>query len=247
MGGSLARGLIRQGVCAPDCLTISDPSEAVLESFDAMDVNTGTDNVAAIKGADIIFVVVKPWLTVRVLQEIAPSIDPEHQTLAVIAASVVPEELMEAAPEIDLVLAIPNIAVEQGNSMTFLSSVWDQRGGLNAIRSLFDLLGQTMTVPVSLLPAGTTLASCGIAYAMRYVRAAMEGGVEIGFKASDAEKVVLQTLKGAVSLLEDTGMHPEAAIDQVTTPGGLTIKGLNEMEEAGFTASVIRGLIAGMR
>ena len=97
-----------------------------------------------------------------------------------------------------------------------------------------------------LLASGTTLASCGIAYAMRYIRAATEGGVEIGFKAHDAQQIVQQTVKGAVALLQATGHHPEEEIDKVTTPGGVTIKGLNAMEHAGFTSAVIRGLKAGM-
>ena len=82
---------------------------------------------------------------------------------------------------------------------------------------------------------------------MRYVRAAAEGGVELGFKADVSTHIVLQTLQGAVSLLQGTGMHPEAAIDRVTTPGGLTIKGLNAMENAGFTNAVIEGLKAGTK
>jgi pyrroline-5-carboxylate reductase len=108
-------------------------------------------------------------------------------------------------------------------------------------------MGQTIITEERLLGAGTTLASCGIAYAMRYVRAASEGGVELGFKAGEAQKIVMQTMRGAVELLQATGMHPEAAIDLVTTPGGVTIKGLNEMEHAGFTSSVIRGLKAGAK
>ena len=94
-----------------------------------------------------------------------------------------------------------------------------------------------------LLPAGTALASCGIAYAMRYVRASMEGGVQLGFKAGAARDIVLQTVKGAVALLQDSGGHPEAEIDKVTTPGGLTIRGLNAMERAGFTNAVVCGLV----
>ena len=82
---------------------------------------------------------------------------------------------------------------------------------------------------------------------MRYIRASVEGGVEIGFKAKDAEQIVLQTVKGAVELLQATGEHPEAAIDKVTTPGGVTIRGLNEMEHAGFTSAVVRGLKAGLK
>ena len=104
-----------------------------------------------------------------------------------------------------------------------------------------------MVTEERLLGAGMTLASCGIAYAMRYVRAAAEGGVELGFKADVAKDIVLQTLKGAVDLLQANGNHPEAEIDKVCTPDGLTIRGLNEMEHAGFTSAVIRGLKAGVK
>ncbi|MBR6631322.1 MAG: pyrroline-5-carboxylate reductase, partial [Alistipes sp.] len=95
-----------------------------------------------------------------------------------------------------------------------------------------------------LIPAGTSLASCGIAYALRYIRAAMEGGVELGFRADDAKRIVMQTLRGAADILAANNSHPEAEIDRVTTPGGLTIKGLNAMEASGFTHSVIEGLRA---
>ena len=115
------------------------------------------------------------------------------------------------------------------------------------VKIVFDDLGQSLITDEAHLGAGTALASCGIAYAMRYVRAAAEGGVELGFKADVSTHIVLQTLQGAVSLLQGTGMHPEAAIDRVTTPGGLTIKGLNAMEHAGFTNAVIEGLKAGTK
>ena len=92
--------------------------------------------------------------------------------------------------------------------------------------------------------AATALCSCGIAYAMRYVRAATEGGVELGIYPHKAKEYVLATLRGAVELLEATGNNPEVEIDKVTTPGGITIKGLNAMEAHGFTTAVIEGLKA---
>ena len=115
------------------------------------------------------------------------------------------------------------------------------------MKAIFDTMGNTLITDEAHLAAGTTLASCGIAYAMRYIRAASEGGVELGFKADQAKEIVMQTMLGAVKLLEASGLHPEAAIDLVTTPGGVTIKGLNEMEHAGFTSAVIRGLKAGAK
>ena len=110
--------------------------------------------------------------------------------------------------------------------------------------SIFSHLGKAMVIEEKLLPAATSLASCGIAYALRYVRAAMEGGVELGFRASDAQHIIVQTLLGAASLLLQPGAHPESEIDKVTTPGGITIRGLNAMEHSGFTSAVINGLKA---
>ena len=80
--------------------------------------------------------------------------------------------------------------------------------------------------------------------AFRYIRAAMEGGVEMGIYPNVAKEVVIQTLRGAIDLLEANESHPEVEIDKVTTPGGITIKGLNEMEAYGFTNAVIKGLKA---
>ena len=132
-------------------------------------------------------------------------------------------------------------------SMTFIVPIGASEAETKTVVNIFDEMGNSLITDEAHLAAGTTLASCGIAYAMRYIRAASEGGVELGFKADDAKRIVMQTMKGAVELLEASGLHPEAAIDLVTTPGGVTIKGLNEMEHAGFTSAVIRGLKAGAK
>ena len=131
--------------------------------------------------------------------------------------------------------------------MTFIVPVEATKEQTATVKALFDSMGDSVITDENHLAAGTTLASCGIAYAMRYIRAASEGGVELGFKADEAKQIVMQTIKGAVELLQATGLHPEAAIDLVATPGGVTIKGLNEMEHAGFTSAVIRGLKAGAK
>ena len=217
MGGATVEGLIKGQQFKNEDITVSDPSQAVVEKFSKMGVSVTTDNKLAAETSDIVCVVVKPWLVEKVLTDIKPELDPKKQILIVIAAGVSSDSIKgwlgEKCPP--LFLVIPNIAI----------AVTDEQH----------------------LASGTTLASCGIAYAMRYIRAAAEGGVELGFKADDAKKIVMQTMKGAVELLEASGLHPEAAIDLVTTPGGVTIKGLNEMEHAGFTSAVIRGLKAGLK
>ena len=128
--------------------------------------------------------------------------------------------------------------------MTFIASARSSSEADDSLLEVFNELGEAMLIEESAMAAATSLASCGIAYALRYVRAAMEGGVELGIRADEAKRIVMQTLRGAVDLLEANNSHPEAEIDRVTTPGGLTIKGLNAMEAAGFTHSVIEGLRA---
>ena len=137
---------------------------------------------------------------------------------------------------------IPNTAIAVKESVNFISEYNATQAQSVLIKYIFDELGFTVMIDEKLIAAGTALASCGVAYAFRYIRAAVEGAVELGIQPELAKKIELQTLKGAVALLETNKSHPEAEIDKVTTPGGITIKGLNAMEEAGFTNAVIKGL-----
>ena len=139
---------------------------------------------------------------------------------------------------------IPNTAIAACQSMTFLSSAGATKEQDEALLAVFKELGDAMLVEERLMNAGLVLASCGIAYALRYIRANTQGGVLMGFTPADAQRIVAQTMKGAASLLSADGSHPESEIDKVTTPAGLTIRGLNAMERNGFTTSIIEGLMA---
>jgi len=252
MGGAIVEGLLKSQYVEAGDICVSDASRQAVERFAESGVNITTDNHMAAMGGDIVLVVVKPWLVEQVLGQIKEVMDFDRQQLVVVAAGITSEQLKEWTLKdwklLPVYLAIPNIAIAQLASMTFLVPVAEAMPQqIEQVKAMFDAMGQTIITEERLLGAGTTLASCGIAYAMRYVRAAAEGGVELGFKANDAKNIVMQTMKGAVELLQATGLHPEAAIDLVTTPGGVTIKGLNEMEHAGFTSAVIRGLKAGAK
>ena len=252
MGGSLAEGLTKIKSVKNTDICVADPFAASLKKLEKTGVTLTTDNKAAAKGADIVAVVVKPWITEKVLTEIKDVMDYKKQLLIVVAAGVSSENInlwlkKKGQATLPFFLVIPNIAIAMLSSMTFIVPVGAKAEQTKKVAALFDEMGESIVVEEKQLGAGTTLASCGIAYAMRYIRAAVEGGVELGFKAKDAEKIVEQTVKGAVELLQATGEHPEALIDQVTTPGGVTIKGLNEMERSGFTNSVISGLKAGAK
>ncbi len=250
MGGATVEGLIKSEFFKNEDITVSDPSQQALNKFAPMGAQVTTDNQKAAEGADVVCVCVKPWLVEQVLKGIKGALNPNKQVLIVIAAGVKSSSIQEwlgtQCPP--LFLCIPNIAIAQLESMTFLVPC-DAMASHHTemVVNIFEQMGKVLITDEQHLAAGTTLASCGIAYAMRYIRAASEGGVELGFKADNAKEIVMQTMLGAVKLLEASGMHPEAAIDLVTTPGGVTIKGLNEMEHAGFTSAVIRGLKAGAK
>ena len=251
MGGAMVQGMLKGKTFANDDITVADPSAKALEQFDGTGATITTDNAQAATASDIVAVVVKPWLVESVLKGIKDNLDYARQMLIVVAAGVSSAQIKEWLDKgdgtmIPLFLVIPNTAIAVMNSMTFVVPVGASEEQTAIVKAMFDEMGSTLITEERLLAAGTTLASCGIAYAMRYVRAASEGGVEIGFKADDAKAIVLQTVKGAVELLQANGNHPEAEIDKVTTPGGVTIKGLNEMEHAGFSSAVIRGIKAGM-
>ena len=245
MGGAIADGAL-QGQVAEQ-LIVSNPSSGKLQRFADAGARTTTDNREAVAEADMVVLAVKPWLVEVVLREIRDLLT-EDKTLVSVAASVSGEQLQQwSGGDCKVFIAIPNIAIAQRQSMTFIAPVDGLEEDVAKVADFFGKMGENCICDETHLQAGMALASCGIAYAFRYIRAASEGGVELGFKARQSQEIVMQTLKGAVALLEAEGLHPEEAIDRVTTPGGLTIKGLNEMEHAGFTSSVIRGLKACLR
>lgn len=250
MGGAVASGLLAYGG-GRYSVTVSNPSAAPLEKLAREGAEVTHDNRQACRGADIVIVAVKPWIVETVFDEIKTVVDCDRQSVVVIAAGLTGAKLSgwleNEGRSPRLLIAMPNTAVSVAQSMTFIVPVDSDEAVTAAVTGIFDCLGETMVIDEAHLPAATALASCGIAYAMRYVRAAVEGGVELGFKAAAAQKMVVQTLRGAAALLDLPGAHPESEIDKVTTPGGITIRGLNEMEHAGFSSSVIRGLKASVK
>lgn len=248
MGGAMADGFIKSGAVKPADISVANPTAQKLEHFALQGASVTTDNKTAADGADIVVIAVKPWLVEQVVNELKPVLNYTRQTVITVAAGISGSQFTAWLKKDDAVpqtfIVIPNTAIAVLASMTFIVPVNATADTTATIKALFDSVGQAMVTDERHLGAGMTLASCGIAYAMRYVRAAAEGGVELGFKANMAKDIVLQTMKGAVELLQANGNHPEAEIDKVCTPGGLTIRGLNEMEHAGFTSAVIRGLKA---
>ena len=247
MGGAIARGLSKGTIVQAGNIRVSDVSADHLQALQtfAPEISISRTNAEIIKDADIIILAVKPWLVETVAKEIEHKIDYKKQIIVSIAAGVDFEKLSELFDtEASIFRVIPNTAIDILESVTTIAAQKATKEQQDLVLTLFAEMGKAFLVPESQLNAFMSLSSCGIAYAFRYIRAAMEGGVEMGIYPAVAKEVIIQTLRGALGLLEANDTHPEIEIDKVTTPGGITIKGLNEMEANGFSNAVIKGLKA---
>lgn len=247
MGGAIARGLAADAEFAASCaLAVSNRTQGKLDALKAEfpAVEVSTDNREVVAGADVVVFAVKPWLIDAVADGLRPALN-AGQLMVSVAAGVPFSHLRElfAFPDgtAPLFRVIPNTAISIAESMTAIASDGASAEQQAVVSGIFDRLGASVMVEERLMAAATSLCSCGMAYAMRYMRAAMEAGVELGLYPDQAKRMVAQTVKGAADLLMASGGHPEAEIDKVTTPGGVTIRGLNRMEACGFTNAVIEG------
>lgn len=243
MGGAIVQGLLRSGMAATDITIAKFAPSKPDTKFEALGCRSVSDPREACAAADTIIVAVKPWLVERILRQIKPHM--EHRPILVSVAGGVSLAEMEQHISSAIFRAIPNTAAAVGESITFLCSDNADETQKTSVRELFERVGQVMEIDEEKFAAATALGSCGIAFAMRYIRASMLGAVEMGLPPKMAQSIVAQTLIGASTILKnDTETHPEAEIDKVTTPGGSTIRGVNAMDERGFSAAVVSALKA---
>lgn len=245
LGASIADGLIMSEFSRPVELSVTRRNLSALSRFAERGCSVHSDNKKAVKDSEVIILAVKPYNYADIIKEIKPVLDPKkHIVVSVITGAWI-EQLQKAIGKpVPVIRAMPNTAIAIQQSMTCLAHAGATAKQLDYIVQLFDQLGRTVMIDEKLMDAATVLGACGTAYAMRYIRANIQGGIEIGFDAATATLIASQTVKGAAQLLLDKGSHPEHEIDKVTTPKGCTIAGLNEMEHQGFSSSLIRGLVA---
>ncbi len=245
LGAAIADGLIMSEFSRPVEISITRRNLAPLSRFAERGCMVHSDNKKAVKDAEVVILAVKPYNYADIIQEIKTVLNPKKHVVVSVITGVWVEQLQKAIGKpVPVIRAMPNTAIAIQQSMTCLSHAGTTKAQLEYIQELFGQLGKTVLIDEKLMDAATVLGACGTAYAMRYIRANIQGGIEIGFDAATASLIAAQTIKGAAELLLEKGTHPEQEIDKVTTPKGCTIAGLNEMEHQGFSSSLIRGLVA---
>ena len=244
MGGAIALGMAKGTIVNAKNIVVADPSKANLDRLiqQVPEMNTTTNNAEAVKDADIVILAVKPWLVEIVLKDLPLK---EQQILVSIAAGVSTEKLAGYTNNgMTIFRLIPNTAISQMASMTFVTSNNATKEQQQLILDIFNEMGLAMPIMEKDMGAATALASCGIAYALKYIHAGMQAGIEMGIYPKDAMTMVAQSMKGAAELILNNDTHPATEIDKVCTPGGITIKGINELEHNGFSSAIIQAMKA---
>jgi pyrroline-5-carboxylate reductase len=245
IGLSIIQGLLKVKTVPAGNITATRRNIDELASLREAGIRTTTDNISAINDSALIVIAVKPYDILTILQEIKVHLRPEKHILISITAGISISRIRDViGNEVPVFRAMPNISSSVGKSVSCICHSGAKADETEAVKKLFDIIGTTMTIDEDLMQSATILGACGIAYVLRFIRAMIQGGIQIGFDAATASAIVNQTVKGAAELLIERHQHPEFEIDKVTTPKGCTIVGLNEMEHNGFSSSLIKGIVA---
>lgn len=244
LGRAIANGLQSSKITQPENIFITRKNINHLESFRDRGFIITKDNKKAVNGSEVVIISVQPQQLDILLADIKSELQPEkHIIISVVSGASIKAIKKQTADNISIVRAMPNTAIAIGESITCLSSDNNDSPSLETAQKIFNSLGKTIIIDEDLMIPATALGACGIAFFMRAIRAASQGGIEIGFHSEEALFIAAQTAKDAASLLLSKENHPELEVDKVTTPRGCTISGLNQMEHNGFSSALIRGIV----
>lgn len=246
MATALARGFVRAKLADASRVIASDPSEAACACF-AREVGARTTafNPDVVKFADTLFLAVKPHHAREVLAEIRPDFTEKHLLIS-IAAGVTLATLESAlGTEARLIRVMPNTPALVGASASaYALNKSAQPGDAALAQKLFSSVGIAMQVNEGLLDAVTGLSGSGPAYAYLFIESLSDGGVAAGLPRDVALRLAAQTLLGSAKMVLETGLHPGALKDMVTSPGGTTIEGVHELEKGGMRAAAMNAVRA---
>lgn len=239
LGISLAEGILDREIFRAQDIYLTRNQLSKIQYLGEKGIQITSDNSQA-AAADVLILAVKPFKVLEILAEIKPHLNSSKLIISVATGISIQAIQEKVGDEIPIFRAMPNTAASVSESLTCIAGNSTQ--GLAEVERIFQSIGETVFIQEELMNAATVLGACGIAYVLRFIRAMIQGGIEIGFDSTTATQIVTQTVKGAAELLIQKGLHPEQEIDKVTTPKGCTIVGLNEMEHQGFSSALIKGI-----
>jgi len=241
IGLSIANGLIHSTAYKPKEIILTRRNKEYLKEQFEKGFNITDENADALRFSNVLIICVGPQQLNNLLQDIKKQITIHHTIISIVSGISIEEIKAQLPIKIDVLRAMPNTASSICESITCICS-GNNNKALEKTVDIFNFLGKTLIIPEENMVAATALGACGIAFFLRAIRAASQGGIEIGFHSKESLLIAAQTAKGASSLLLHSSSHPESKIDNVTTPKGATISGINEMEHQGFSSALIKGI-----
>jgi pyrroline-5-carboxylate reductase len=246
MASALAKGIVKAGVARPEDLIASDVIEAARAGF-AKEVGckVATSNVEVADAADVLVVAVKPDQVEGVLREIAGKLSERHLIVSIAAGVTIARLASALKPSARIVRVMPNTPALVGASASAFAlggSATKEDAAL--AERIFSAVGVAFQVKESLLDAVTGLSGSGPAYGYAIIEALSDGGVAAGLPRDISTKLAAQTMLGAAKMVLETGMHPGALKDMVTSPGGTTIEGLHELEKGRLRGTLMNAVRA---
>jgi pyrroline-5-carboxylate reductase len=244
IGLSIAKGLQKSKLIDPKSIYITRRNIPLIEDFKEQGFKVTSNNKEAVDNSEVIIVAVQPQQVNELIDDIKESLTPEkHIVVSVVSGAGIKAIKNRIGKDVEVIRAMPNTAISIQESMTCIAAETKTSLGLKATENIFNQLGKTLIIDEELMIPATALAACGIAFFLRAIRAASQGGIEIGFHSEEALLMASQTAKGAATLILQGEAHPEKEVDKVTTPRGCTISGLNQMEHNGFSSAMIKGIV----
>ncbi len=246
MAEAIIRGLLNQGLAAPQQLLVSEPIAQRREQLaHTLGVGVTASNGEAVTGAQIVLFAVKPQVLSQVLGELAGRVPSEALVLSIVAGAPM-AAFRQALGDLAMVRIMPNTPAQVGEGI----SVWTATPQVSErqrqqARAIIGALGEEVYVEEEkYLDMATALSGSGPGYVFLFIEALIDAGVRLGFARPVAEKLVLQTVRGSAILAQRTGQHPAVLRNMVTSPGGTTAEGLVQLEEGGLRAAVARAVWA---
>nr|WKN36267.1 pyrroline-5-carboxylate reductase [Tunicatimonas sp. TK19036] len=245
LGKAIAIGLASTNQYEAGDITVTKRRMHSTDDLKAEGIRISTNNREAVEQSDLILLCVQPKQLEYLLVEIRDVLNPKRHVLVSTITGVSISDIAQLTLEdFPIIRAMPNTAIAIRESMTCIAAKNASEEVLSQVQEIFDVMGATLVIDEELMAAATVLGASGIAFCLRYIRAAAQGGIQMGFHAEEAQKIAVQVCRGAASLILQKKQHPEMEIDKVTTPQGCTIEGLNEMEHNGLSSAVIKGIVA---
>jgi len=245
MGGILLKAMLEKHLFSPKSTVATVQHEERAKALSKQwRIPVGTDNKAAVRGADIIFLCVKPQVVEDVIQQIRPNIT-KKQLIISVAASVRTGEIEKAfGTDVPVIRAMPNTPCAQGVGMTALcQGAFATTKHMEMASALFGVVGRTVAVDEKHMDAVTALSASGPAYIYIILESLAEAGVKVGLPRDIATLLAAQTTLGAATVVLETGDHPALLKDAVTTPAGCTIDGILELEEGKLRVTLIKAVV----